>query len=507
MESSKYPQALPVGTALLSPGTAGNPPRRYIIQGVLGAGGFGITYKATTRITFQNLPVDISVAIKEHFVNRDCRRSHDGSVTSTDGYRDEVEASRKAFRTEARRLNEISGRCPYIISVNEVFDANETTYYVMEFVDGKTLSDYVSHHVANTGRPLSEEEALALFRPLSEAVSFLHDNRVLHQDIKPGNVMLCLNEHGRLYPKLIDFGLSKHYDAQGQPTSTINMAGYSEGYAPLEQYRGVSSFAPTVDVYALGATLYFMLTGTRPRPAGDMLPDDIRTALLSAGVSTVTCEAVVHAMEESRNYRTPDVRTFMQELGGAENHTERPISPTPRSDIRQETPFQTKVEEIKDAAAPKKKSRGKAKALIIFSVLLLLLAGGFAAPSLFDGCSDSDKHSQESSTAYQDSIATADSIAAAIAEYEQMQADSAHRADSLERERLSKQEKSQPKPNNSKKGNNKDNTVIIYKGNNVGSKIKSNKGESDITPTDIRKVATENDKENNVKGGRGDTEL
>ena len=212
-------------------------------------------------------------------------------------------------------------------------------------------------------------------------------------------------------------------------------------------------------------------------------------------------------MEESRNYRTPDVRTFMQELGGTGSHTKRPISPTPRSDIRQETPFQTKVEEIKDAAAPKKKSRGKAKALIIFSVLLLLLAGGFAAPSLFDGCSDSDKHSQESSTAYQDSIATADSIAAAIAEYEQMQADSAHRADSLERERLSKQEKSQPKPNNSKKGNNKDNTVIIYKGNNVGSKIKSNKGESDITPTDIRKVATENDKENNVKGGRGDTEL
>lgn len=332
MESSKYPQALPVGTALVSPGTAGNPPRRYIIQGVLGAGGFGITYKATTRITFQNLPVDISVAIKEHFVNRDCRRSHDGSVTSTDGYRDEVEASRKAFRTEARRLNEISGRCPYIISVNEVFDANDTTYYVMEFVDGKTLSDYVCHHVENTGRPLSEEEALALFRPLSEAVCFLHDNRVLHQDIKPGNVMLCLNEQGRLYPKLIDFGLSKHYDAQGQPTSTINMAGYSEGYAPLEQYRGIKNFAPTVDVYALGATLYFMLTGTRPRAAGDMLPDDIRTALLAAGVSTVTCEAVVHAMEESRNHRTPDVRTFMQELertevGTVQIEDDEPIAP------------------------------------------------------------------------------------------------------------------------------------------------------------------------------------
>lgn len=491
MESSKYPQALPVGTALLSPGTAGNPPRRYIIQGVLGAGGFGITYKATTRITFQNLPVDISVAIKEHFVNRDCRRSHDGSVSSTDGYRDEVEASRKAFRTEARRLNEISGQCPYIISVNEVFDANETTYYVMEFVDGKTLSDYVSHHVANTGRPLSEEEALALFRPLSEAVSFLHDNRVLHQDIKPGNVMLCLNEHGRLYPKLIDFGLSKHYDAKGQPTSTINMAGYSEGYAPLEQYRGVSSFAPTVDVYALGATLYFMLTGTRPRPAGDMLPDDIRTALLAAGVSTVTCEAVVHAMEESRNYRTPDVRTFMQELGGAENHTERPISPTPRSDIRQETPFQTKVEEIKDATAPnKKKSKGKAKALIIFSVLLLLLAGGFAAPSLFEAFSKPKKHSRSENV----TIPKEDGRGNVKVETPKG------------KKKENPESAPKTKPDNSKKGNNKDNTVI-YKENNVGSKIKSNKGESGKTPTDIQKVTTNNDKENKGVTGGGDTDF
>ncbi|MDD5781149.1 MAG: serine/threonine-protein kinase [Bacteroidales bacterium] len=470
MESSKYPQALPVGTALLSPGTAGNPPRRYVIQGVLGAGGFGITYKATTRITFQNLPVDISVAIKEHFVNRDCRRSHDGSVTSTDGYRDEVEASRKAFRTEARRLNEISGRCPYIISVNEVFDANETTYYVMEFVDGKTLSDYVSHHVANTGRPLSEEEALALFRPLSEAVSFLHDNRVLHQDIKPGNVMLCLNEHGRLYPKLIDFGLSKHYDAQGQPTSTINMAGYSEGYAPLEQYRGVSSFAPTVDVYALGATLYFMLTGTRPRPAGDMLPDDIRTALLAAGVSTVTCEAVVHAMEESRNYRTPDVRTFMQELGGTGSHTERPISPTPRSDIRQETPFQTKVEEIKDATAPnKKKSKGKAKALIIFSVLLLLLAGGFAAPSLFDGCSDSDKKGSSKGKSEDVTITKKDGRGNVKVETVKEK----KKESPVETVKEKKKENPKPVPktksDSSKKGNNKDNTLLPPKANHLSS--------------------------------------
>lgn len=497
MESSKYPQALPVGTALLSPGTAGNPPRRYVIQGVLGAGGFGITYKATTRITFQNLPVDISVAIKEHFVNRDCRRSHDGSVTSTDGYRDEVEASRKAFRTEARRLNEISGRCPYIISVNEVFDANETTYYVMEFVDGKTLSDYVSHHVANTGRPLSEEEALALFRPLSEAVSFLHDNRVLHQDIKPGNVMLCLNEHGRLYPKLIDFGLSKHYDAQGQPTSTINMAGYSEGYAPLEQYRGVSSFAPTVDVYALGATLYFMLTGTRPRPAGDMLPDDIRTALLAAGVSTVTCEAVIHAMEESRNYRTPDVRTFMQELGGAENHTERPISPTPRSDIRQETPFQTKVEEIKDAAAPKKKSKGKAKALIIFSVLLLLLAGGFAAPSLFDSFSKPKKHSRSEDVDITKEYDRGNVIVVKEKKKE-------NPAETV-KEKKKENPKSAPKyqSNNSKKDNNKDNIVKQP----VSSKIKSGKGESGYTPTDIQKGTTNNDKENKGVTGGGDTDF
>ena len=123
----------------------------------------------------------------------------------------------------------------------------------MEYIEGESLAAYVSKHGA-----LSEEQTRALMWPILDAMSHLHRQRICHLDIKPGNIMLGREENGDIRPVLIDFGLSKHYDNMGRPTTTVNTLGVSEGYSPREQYSGISSFSPQSDIYALGATLYYI---------------------------------------------------------------------------------------------------------------------------------------------------------------------------------------------------------------------------------------------------------
>ena len=149
----------------------------------------------------------------------------------------------------------------------------------MEYIEGESLAAYVSKHGA-----LSEEQTRALMWPILDAMSHLHRQRICHLDIKPGNIMLGREENGDIRPVLIDFGLSKHYDNTGRPTTTVNTLGVSEGYSPREQYSGISSFSPQSDIYALGATLYYCLTGQTPR-SSLLVRDGELAAELPADVS------------------------------------------------------------------------------------------------------------------------------------------------------------------------------------------------------------------------------
>ena len=110
-----------------------------------------------------------------------------------------------------------------LVRVNESFRANGTAYYVMEYIKGQSLRDYVKH--SPQGR-LSEADALQLFHPIAKTIGYLHDNMVTHLDIKPDNILI--RENGE--PVIIDFGLSKHYSAKGTPTSTIKAAGYTPSF-------------------------------------------------------------------------------------------------------------------------------------------------------------------------------------------------------------------------------------------------------------------------------------
>ena len=299
----EYRHTLPIGAKLQSP------KRVYTVEQVLGQGGFGITYKVSANIRVDNVVARTSFAVKEFFMKESCERDSHDSVCYSSPVKDKVEESKKDFLAEAQRLNKISLEHPNLIHVNEVFETNNTVYYVMEYLDGGSLRIYVQQH-----GPLSEHEALEMMKPIFKAVDFLHQNLMTHLDIKPDNIMLKRDaDSGKITPVLIDFGLSKHYDKNGKPTSTLRVSGCSDGYAPMEQYVGIYSFTPQADVYALAATLFFTLTGKDPVIATELSKDKIVTSLPESVCSKVK-EAVVSAMKMRKEERTQSVRLFIENL-------------------------------------------------------------------------------------------------------------------------------------------------------------------------------------------------
>ena len=325
MKEKKYPDALKVGTLLRGPNLV------YKIESVLGQGGFGITYKATTSGVVGNIPVEYAVAIKEHFIKDENSRDSDSMTVVTTNSKKivDVDASLNAFISEARKLNNICGRSPNIVNVNECFRANGTAYYVMEFINGVSLDTYVQDKFKGDVISLKswEDETLRIIRQVGDALATLHDNQMTHLDVKPQNIMLCRGSDGQYMSKLIDFGLSKHYDSAGNATSSMKVAGVSDGYAPLEQYVGIDTFTPEADVYALAATLYYMLCGKQPLKSSDITAERIRQQLApiaSANVVTAIC----HAMAKLKEQRTHSVNEFLRQLSNDDTDNIRCSSST-----------------------------------------------------------------------------------------------------------------------------------------------------------------------------------
>lgn len=305
MSKEEINYALPKGTIIYSKPTN----IRYKVVEVLGAGGFGITYKVETTVMVDNVPLIAFFAIKEHFMSG-CYRDTDGcTIISTPQMEKTVELSRRDFITEAKRLNKLGSLSQNIVKVNEVFEYFGTAYYVMQFLDGGELSRYIAKQ-----KKLSEVQSLALIKPVASAVSLLHEERLLHLDIKPDNIVLMTRpDTGELYPVLIDFGIAKHFNSSGKPTSTHSAKGASDGYAPMEQYSKIDYFAPEMDVYALGATLLHMLSGQIPKNAFD-ISEDIIQSMIPETVSQKIRYAILHAMQSRKNDRTQSVKEFLEEL-------------------------------------------------------------------------------------------------------------------------------------------------------------------------------------------------
>lgn len=163
----KQDNFLPAGTILI------NGERKYVIKSVLGQGGFGITYLASAKVRVGNVSVEVDFAIKEHFDSTLSLRQDSEVITTNPTKVLEIKESIKSFLAEARRLNELSLSHPNIVNFNESFEENGTAYYVMEYVEGQSLREYVRQ--APQGR-LTEPDALHLFYPIANAIGYLHNN-------------------------------------------------------------------------------------------------------------------------------------------------------------------------------------------------------------------------------------------------------------------------------------------------------------------------------------------
>ena len=303
----KGPRTLPGGFPLDN-GLKGVGHAEYIIEKVLGDGGFGIVYKAKARM-----------------------RSKNGRALSWTSF---------AVKKEAEKLHELE--IPNVVEVNECFERNNTVYYVMQFVEGQNLQEYVLGKDDEDGNgALSETDALTVMTPIIEAVEKLHENRLLHLDIKPNNIMLGKEggEHdkyvsigdNRWAPILIDFGTSA---SSNFINKKIDVKYRTQGYSSPEQsfpdaFGYKNEFDRRLDVYALGATMYFLLTGAMPADAPSRKEDfddfinQITTRLKEKDVSESICDAVVKAMNPYRSQRTSSAREFLNELGaGAEFEAE-----------------------------------------------------------------------------------------------------------------------------------------------------------------------------------------
>ena len=228
---------------------------KYRIERVLGQGGFGITYLA------RNTVFDIDVAIKEFFMKDENDR--DGSsVTMPNTTKQELfHGQMEKFKKEAKRMFAIKNE--HIVGVQDLFEENGTAYYVMDFVDGENLAE----RLKRTGKPMSEQEVRDILPQILDALKSIHDAGIWHLDLKPANILI--DKSG--YVKLIDFGASKQLNAQKGGATTCTAISYTNGYAPREQMeQNYDKFGPWTDIYALGATLYNLLTSKRPP-----LPTDI----------------------------------------------------------------------------------------------------------------------------------------------------------------------------------------------------------------------------------------
>lgn len=280
----------------------------YIIEKALGQGAFGITYLAKVKMQGELGSIDsnVSVAIKEFFM-KDINGREDTLVTS--GSNGGIFTDyRKKFAREAENLSKL--KHPNIIKVLESFEINNTIYYAMEYIDGGSLDDYISQCGS-----INESETAGLIAQIGDALSFMHQNKMLHLDLKPANIMRRRN--GNLV--LIDFGLSKQYDVTGEPESSTTVGRGTPGYAPLEQanYQDGHGFPVTMDVYALGATMYKMLTGERAPEASVILNEgfDVLSDRMK-NVSSSTVNIVLKAMAPTMKKRFQSVKEMLSTISG-----------------------------------------------------------------------------------------------------------------------------------------------------------------------------------------------
>ena len=273
----------------------------YRLDKVLGQGGFGITYLAT------DVNLNVPVAIKEYLPEQFACRLADATVTPrSDNEVDFYEKGLDSYLREARTL--ATFRHPNIVRVARFFEANSTAYMVLEYEHGESLKTWWGEH-----NRLGEQDLLGLILPLLDGVAVVHENGFLHRDIKPDNIYV---RDADGYLVLLDFGSAGHTSVQHDEENSF----VTPGYGPIEQYMPGEQ-GPWTDIYALGATLYWMVSGRKPVEAIDRMgPVDPLKPAVQVGqgrYSVAFLEAIDWALKPQTKHRPRDIAAFRQALCAA----------------------------------------------------------------------------------------------------------------------------------------------------------------------------------------------
>lgn len=363
---------------------------KYSIEAYLSSGGFGNTYIA------RNVMFDEVVAVKEFFMKDIAHREGHTTVSvSNPDNQATYNGQLEKFKKEARRLRKLQNE--HIVRVHDLFEENGTAYYVMDFVDGESLSARLKRVGA-----LTELETLDILGQVLDALNAVHnaEQPILHLDLKPANIML--DKAGRV--QVIDFGASKQVGFGGKGT-TSSAISYTQGYAPSEQMeQNLEKFGPWTDFYALGATLYHLLTGNRPVLPSDIIedrtPDKSQSLPMPQHVSPMTQTIVRWLMSPNRTerpQRVADILGYMQSCGWTPG--EKSVKLEDEKTIHQSKPKeQQKVVEKKPEPKPTPKNR-----MLVLFLIAFVIVGGLSVLALTQLTGGKD----EASLASADSTAVA----------------------------------------------------------------------------------------------------
>ena len=274
---------------------------RYEIKDILGAGGFGITYKAWDN-TLQT-----EVCIKEYYPVGIANRAVAATLVSVYTNADEVSYRRgmQRFLREARGLAKL-GSVKNIVNVHDYFEENNTAYMVMEYLKGKTLKCFVREN----GGKVNEDVAIHVACSVLEALQHVHAVGIRHRDISPDNIYICDN----MEVKLIDFGALKQEIAEVNKSTSIIL---KYGFAPPEQYTSNSrEQGAWTDIYAVGATVYYILTGLIPQDSVMRMMEDVLVPLeeIIPSISKNFSDAIMKAMSLNIRDRFASAEDFLNEL-------------------------------------------------------------------------------------------------------------------------------------------------------------------------------------------------
>lgn len=292
-QKPKEPIYLPPGTLLAN---------RYTLGEVVGAGGFGIIYKA-----FDN-KFETIVAVKEFFASRLMTRAigEKEVIVNKKSY-DEFDYRKTRFLAEARNMAKF-GTHKNIPNVFEFFEENSTAYIVMELLEGESLSEYLS----TSGGKVNKEFAVHIVNEVGNALISLHKNGIIHRDVAPDNIFICSDKNVRI--KLLDLGAAKLADTKDDVIDII----LKPGYSPVEQYDNSKNIGAVSDIYALGATMYAMLTGIKPDEATNRkIQDSVKPPhLTDPTIPLNISNAVMKAMAVEKHMRFKSVFDFLRAING-----------------------------------------------------------------------------------------------------------------------------------------------------------------------------------------------